>query len=144
MILTLVLMIVSFLMTKSSTGSTKKGLIAAGLVGAASAYVTTQTEWGQGVNSSFNETLGLDSSWTGFGGGTGSGEGQIAPSTGGGTTAGGTVGVNIPGRGGFFESLPSWLKGGLTAGAAAVGLSSLPSWAWLALICVGLYLLLKD
>lgn len=142
--ITLLLMVVSFLATKSSTGDTKKGLSAAGLVGAGSAFVTTQTEWGKDLNSSFNESLGLDSSWTGLKGGSGSATNQKPPTTGNGNTSTGSVGVNTPGSGGFFGSLPGWLTGGVTAGVAAVGLSKVPGWVWLAAGGVGIYLIAKD
>lgn len=142
--LTLLLMVVSYLVTKSSTGDTKKGLLAAGLVGAGSTFVTTQTEWGKDVNSSFNESLGLDSSWTGFGGGSGSATGQKPPTTGNGNTSTGSVGVNTPGSSGFFGSLPGWLTGGVAAGVTAVGLSKVPGWAWLVAGGIGIYLIVKD
>lgn len=131
MTLTIIMMIVSFLLTKSSTGDTKKGLVAAGLVGAGTALVTSQTEWGSDVNASFNESIGLDNSWSGFSGsasGTGTSDGQTTSK--GGTTKEGTTGTISKGIGGFFESLPTWLSGGAAAGAAAFGLSAIPSWVW--------------
>lgn len=142
--ITLLLMVVSYLATKSSTGDTKKGLLTAGLVGAGSAYVTTQTEWGKGLNSSFNESLGLDPSWTGLKGGSGSATEQKPPTTGNGNTPTGSIGVNTPRSGSFFDSLPGWLAGGVTAGVTAVGLSKVPGWAWLAAGGVGIYLIAKD
>lgn len=140
--ITLILMVVSYLVTKSSTGDTKKGLLAAGVVGAGSAYVTSQTEWGSGLNQSFNESFGLDPSWTGFSGdSTGETSGKT-PTSGGGTSSTGTSDAGVgaaAGATGIFASMPNWLKSGAAAGAAAWSLSSIPSWVWWLVGGLGVY-----
>lgn len=130
--LTLIVMLVSFLMTKSSTGDNKKALMAAGLAGAGTAYVTSSTEWGRGLNTDFNSAFGLDNSWTGFSGGS---DISKVPTSGGTSSPEGTVSTGSAGKaptttGGFFSSLPTWLKGGAAAGATAWTLSSIPEWVW--------------
>lgn len=133
--LTLIVMVVSFLMTKSSTGDTKKATLAAGLAGAGTAFVTSQTDWGQGLNTDFNTAFGLDDSWTGFSGGT---DVNTTPSNQGtdsasGTTKPGTLPSSGSGGGaatGLWTSLPTWLKGGAAAGGTAWALSSVPEWVW--------------
>lgn len=130
--LTLIVMLVSFLLTKSSTGDNKKALMAAGIAGAGTAYVTSNTEWCQGLNTSFNSALGLDNSWTGFSGGS---DATTTPSTSGtskptGTTSSGGSSTAPSNTGGFFSQLPTWLTGGVAAGATAWSLSNIPSWVW--------------
>lgn len=124
--LTLLMTLLTFLLTDDGTKEgRKKALLTAGIVGAGTALVTTQTEWGRDVNGSFNEVFGMDDSWTGMSGGsqdTSGGDTDSPPSrTNGGATGGG----------GIFSKLPEWTG---VAGAGAAGLalgSSIPTWVWL-------------
>ena len=124
--LTLLMALLTFLLTDDGTKEgRKRALLTAGVVGAGTALVTTQTEWGRDVNGSFNEAFGLDDSWTGLSGGSKGTDGATTttppqPTNGGSSSAEG-----------IFSKLPEWT--GL-AGAGAVGLalgSTIPTWVWL-------------
>lgn len=120
--LSLLLALVTFLISSDGTKEgRRKALLTAGTVGLGAAYVTSQTEWGQGINGSFNEAFGLEDTWTGFASGTG------------GSKSTPTTGVTVPttGKGGgVFSNIPPWVG---AAGAGVVGAavgSNLPSWVW--------------
>lgn len=120
--LSLLMALITFLLSDDGTKEgRRKALLAAGVVGLGTAYVTSQTEWGQEINGSFNETFGLDDTWTGFESGT-----EGSPSS-------PTTGVTVPttgGGGGVFSKVPPWV-GAAGAGAAGVVIGSkLPSWVW--------------
>lgn len=152
--ITLILMIVSFLLTKSSTGDSKKALLTSAVVGAGAGLVTSQTEWGSELNSNFNNFVGLDDSWTGF---SGDGTSTDAPTSGNsvsgvGSSGGSTNGVSASsgkGPGGLFSSLPTWLGGAAVAGAGAAAttwsLKKVPAWVWWTAGGLGIYwLFFKD
>ena len=121
--LSLLLALVTFLMSDDGTKEgRRKALLAAGVVGAGSAYVTSQTDWGQEINGNFNEFIGLEDTWTGFDDSDPSGS-PSSPTT-------GTTVPTVSRGGGIFSSAPSWLG---TAGAGVAGAvvgASLPSWVW--------------
>ena len=124
--LTLLISLLTFLLTDDGTKEgRKKALLAAGVAGAGTALVTTQTEWGSSVNGSFNEVFGLDDSWTGLSGGsqdTSDVDTNSPPARTNGGASGG---------GGMFSKLPEW-TGVAGAGAAGFALgSSIPKWVWL-------------
>lgn len=137
--ISLIIALVAYLSSsKSNPQDKKRALLNAGLAGAGAAFVTSQTDWGEDVNSTFNEYVGLDDSWTGF-----SGEGA------------GPDDEKVPGRitppaassgsgGSIFSSLPSWA--GPAAGGVAVGaaLSGVPTWVWLVGGGLLAYSLIKD
>lgn len=148
---TLILMVVAFLMTKSSTGSSKKALAAAAGAGLGAGYVTSQTEWGSSLNTDFNNFFGMDDSWTGF---SGDASGTDAAGSGtGGTSAGatgGSAGTKAPtgSSGGLFSGLPTWLGGAAAVGAGAAAtswsLKNVPQWVWWGAGAIGVFWLLKD
>lgn len=151
---TLILMIVSFLLTKSSTGDSKKALLTSAAVGAGAGLITSQTDWGSELNSNFNNFVGLDDSWTGF---SGDGTSTDAPTSGNsasevGSSGGSTNGASASGgkgSGGLFSSLPAWLGGAAAAGAGAAAtswsLKNIPKWAWWTAGGLGIYwLFFKD
>lgn len=120
--LSLLMALITFLLSDDGTKEgRRKALLTAGAVGVGTAYVTSQTEWGQEINSDFNEMIGLDDTWTGFESGTD------------GSTSTPTTGATVPttgGGGGVFSKVPPWVgAAGAGVAGAAIG-SSLPSWAW--------------
>lgn len=122
MLLSLLLALVTFMMSSDGTKEgRRRALLTAGAVGLGSAYVTSQTDWGQEINGNFNEFFGLDDTWTGF-----ASDASGSPSS-------PTTGVTIPTAsrgGGTFSNVPSWLSvAGAGVAGAAVG-AKLPSWAW--------------
>lgn len=140
--ISLIIALVAYLASsKSNPEDRKRALLNAGLAGAGTAFVTSQTDWGQDVNSTFNEYVGLDDSWTGFSGeGAGPNNEKVpgrvtAPATGSGSGGSG---------GSIFSSLPPWA--GPAAGGVAVGaaLSGIPKWVWLVGGGLLVYSLIKD
>ena len=121
--LSLLLALITFLMSDDGTKEgRRKALLTAGAVGAGSAYVTSQTDWGQQINGDFNEFIGLDDTWTGL-----ASDASGSPSS-------PTTGVAVPtaprGDGGVFSNVPTWMS---TAGAGIAGAmvgAKLPSWVW--------------
>lgn len=124
--LTLFMMVVSYFTQDTSTPAKKRrALLNSALIGGATAYATTSTDWGKSLNADFNDLFGLDSSWTGFSAdATAAADGQVAtgaklPTGATGTAvAAGTAAAASSGS--VFSSIPSWL---LTAGAGAAAAS---------------------
>lgn len=137
--LSLLMAFLTFILSDDGTKEgRKKALLTAGVVGAGTALVTSQTEWGKDVNGSFNEAFGLNDSWTGLSGGSKDTDGATTTTppqkTNGGSSSGG----------GIFSKLPEWT--GL-AGAGATGFalgSAIPTWVWLVAGGLLIYSLLKD
>lgn len=137
--LSLLLALLTFLLTGDGTKEgRRKALLAASVVGAGSAYVTSQTEWGEELNGDFNEFFGMDDTWTGVG------------TTGDGSTSTGTSGNTAPGNasggsgGGIFSNIPGWVGAGAGVAAGATLFGNVPKWVWWAAAAGGVYLLLKD
>lgn len=136
--ISLIIALVTYLASsKSNPEDKKKALLNAGLAGAGTAFVTSQTDWGKDVNSTFNGYVGLDDSWTGFSGeGAGPDDGKVPGRI--------TPPVSSGSGGSIFSSLPSWA--GPAAGGVAVGaaLSDVPTWVWLVGGGLLAYSLIKD
>lgn len=149
--ISLIIALVTYLASsKSSPEDKKSALLNAGLAGAGTAFVTSQTDWGKDVNSTFNGYVGLDDSWTGFSGEdaepgdkngkNGKGKEKVPGSVTVPTTGNGSGGSG----GSIFSTLPSWA--GPAAGGVAVGasLSKIPKWVWLVGGGLLAYSLIKD
>lgn len=124
--LMLFMMVVSYFTQDTSTPEKKRrALLNSALIGGATAYATTSTDWGKSLNADFNSAFGLDSSWTGFSAdATAAADGQIATGTKTETAAAGTAvaagAATAASSGSVFSSVPPWL---LTAGAGAAAAS---------------------
>lgn len=144
MILTIIIFLATYLLSSDGTAKgRKKALLAATVAGAGTAFVTSQTNWGRGINSDFNGWFGLDDSWSGFGDsttkpavGNDSADPPKLPNNGAGS---GTK----PANGSWWRNLPSWVAPAAGAAAGVAVGSGLPGWVLWAAGGLLVYSLLK-